>query len=389
MKYLDNRVLDEISLGDEMGKLSDLKLLIRERELDKELSEKFPIDNFGKELDAINVMGSKELISQFIKINDDKVDFIEKLENIEYIGLTDQDEIILNFSEDGNGIAHYDFTYDFFEELFEMGKFLKFCLKNNYRDLIKENIDQLISLMGNLEMQYRCIRHNDKLLIRGITSKRYNNYDNHLALYLGLIALHQYKKINNTQFKVINAYLRDSEIKVFFEQTKPLYINNVGTIYFGAVLSNNELKKSKLNFELRYRVVDENDNSFAATPDLKDGFFSIQHSLGIENLHSKIENLFVIKERQDKILEYIKSINKLKKLNDNDIYKIFKKIVDDRDIVGATRKEAIKIYNNDLVGNTLTLFEVFNSFSKITDDLDERLTLERIYHKLIVDLTSK
>lgn len=390
VNYLDNIILDELSLSKEKGKISDLKLLIRERDIDKEILEKLPPESFGNLEDNIEVIGSNGLIASFNKINDDKYDIIESLSNIEYIGLTsNHDEIILKFSEDEKGIGYYNFTNEFFEELFEMGKFFKFCIKNNYRDLIRETLEQLFELMGNIEMQYRCIRHNDELLIRGITSKRYKNYDNHIALYLGLIALHKYKKINNEEFKVIKAYLRDSEIKVFFEQTEPITLSGIGNVYFGAVLSNNELKKSKLTFELRYRIIDDDNNSFAATPDLNDAFFSVQHSIGIENLKSKIESLFVIKDRQKTILDYIKSISNLKVLNENQIYSIFKKIVDNRDIVGETRKRVKEVYDKELVGNTMSLFRVFNSFSNIPKDLDEQLTLERIYHKVIIDLQSK
>ncbi|MGR6001442.1 hypothetical protein ACT7C7_26960 [Bacillus cereus] len=75
-----------------------------------------------------------------------------------------------------------------------MGKYGKFCIKNGYRDLLRENIEQLLVKLGEVEKQYRLLKIDNEYCLRGITSLRYRNYDNHLALYLSLLSIHSYAK---------------------------------------------------------------------------------------------------------------------------------------------------------------------------------------------------
>ncbi|MDA2451407.1 hypothetical protein PDN63_23630 [Bacillus cereus] len=370
------------------AQFKDLKHLIRESELDKLIGETFPLNKYDSESNLL-INGSKELLLYFEKVDEEKLDIVEELKNIEYIGLSDDYEIILRFNnelfdEDFNATGIYDFSYDFLDNAFNMGKFSKFCISNSYNDLLRENITQLFEKLPSLKKQYRLIKNKNEWFLRGLTSTRYNNYDNHLAIYLTLISLHKYSKANQTSFNLEKAYLSDSEIKIFFSQQNPIKIPNLGEIYFGVYVSNNEIKEGTFSLELRYTVVNEHGKSFSG---LSNYVFNINHSTGISNVQEKLSFSDRINELKDINIQHIMSI-KMNKLSDNQLFMIFKKIHSStQKLSKEARDKAKDYYNSTLVNNTLTIIEAFDKFNEITTDVEERIYLERIYNEVLKELS--
>ncbi|MEN3134803.1 hypothetical protein ABDI49_31935 [Bacillus cereus] len=375
-------------LNSSPAQFKDLKHLIRESELDKLIGETFPLNEYDSESNLL-INGSKELLLYFEKVDEEKLDIVEELKNIEYIGLSDDYEIILRFNnelfdEDFNATGIYDFSYDFLDNAFNMGKFSKFCISNSYNDLLRENITQLFEKLPSLKKQYRLIKNRNEWFLRGLTSTRYNNYDNHLAIYLTLISLHKYSQENQTSFNLEKAYLSDSEIKIFFSQQNPIKIPNLGEIYFGVYVSNNEIKEGTFSLELRYTVVNEHGKSFSG---LSNYVFNINHSTGISNVQEKLSFSDRINELKDINIQHIMSI-KMNKLSDNQLFMIFKKIHSStQKLSKEARDKAKDYYNSTLINNTLTIIEAFDKFNEITTDVEERIYLERIYNEVLKELS--
>jgi len=369
------------------ARFEDLKYLIRESDLDLLIGETFPLTEFDLESEIL-IDGSKELITLFEKVDEEKLDIVEKLQNMEYIGLSDNNEIILRFNnkdleEDFNAIGIYDFTYDFLDDIFHMGKFSKYCISNSYRDLLRENITQLFEKEPNIQKQYRLMKHDGDWLLRGLTSTRYNNYDNHLAIYLTLIFLHKYCQVNKTKFVVERAFLTDSAINIFFNLESPIKIENIGYIYFGVYISNNEIKEGKFSLELRYTIVNDKNQSFSG---ISDHVFNINHSTGVNTVKEKLINSNKINELKLRTLEHMKNI-KNSELTQNQLYMIFRKIQNSKQKLStASRDSAKKLYDSNLVTNTLTIIEVFDKINQITTDVEEKIYLERIYNEIIIEL---
>jgi hypothetical protein len=367
-----------------------LKYLIRESEVDKVIEENFPLTDYNNK-EFLLIKGSEELLKCFEKVDEEKLDIIEQLGNIEYIGLSDEYEIILRFidekSGDFNATGIYDFTYDFLDDVFHMGKFSRFCISKRHYDLLKENIDELIKKMPLIKRQYRLLKSNDNWFLRGITSTRYNNYDNHLSLYLTFISLHRYAKQNNTSFIVDEAVLTDSELRVFLRQHEPIEIPKVGKIYFGAYVSNNEIREGTFSLELRYTIQNESGRSFSG---ISDFVFNLSHSTGVSNVKEKLSYSDKINELKEITLEHIKSIKLSEKLSENQLYLIFNKIETSTQKLGrATRDKAKEFRNNHTVNNTMSIIDAFDKLRDITSDIDEGLYLERIYNQVINSLSSK
>ncbi|SDI50243.1 hypothetical protein [Desulfosporosinus hippei] len=372
---------------DGLAKLRDLKHLIRERDIDKAILDKFPLTSFGSLSDDLTIRGSQNLLDAFNSINDEKIDILTKLGEVTLIGFDDKNEVILLFGDDITARGCYEFTFEFFEELFDMGKYSRFCLQNDLHDLVRTNFDELSLKMKDEYRQYRIIRINEDYLLRGLTSSKYNNYDNHLALYLTLLALHKYTVQTEIEFRVESADISDSSIRVFFEQTKPIIIDEVGLVYFGVVLSNGEIRDRKFSLELRYKVVDPNDEEKSFAGILTDSVFSINHITKPDNIEHRINGMLKISQLQNSMLEYISSLKNSKTLSADVLYKLIENITTSRNNFDTITRNNIKdLYDKHLINNTLTILEVFNKVQYVITDVDEKICLERIYHELLMDI---
>lgn len=388
--------LDTDRLGEESVPLSELDKLLRpDRNMDIAIKEKFSIANFDNPGNTLAIKGAKVLLTEFHFIDiEQKYDLVEDLSDIEYIGLTDKNQVILNFKKGGNSSASgiYDFTDSFFDELFHMEKFAKFCIKNDYEDLIRENVTNLIEKLGSLQKQYRFIIKNGENYVRGLTSNKYRNYDNNIVLFISLLYLHRFAIENKVSFSINHARMSDSAIKIIFEQQKPVRVPGVGKVYFGIVISNSEVKESAFSLEMRYRLVDANDStkSFAAIPVLKDSIFHINHMTSMGKMEEKVKEVDALKEAQQTMFELIKGIKELGTISDDAIYNLFRKIkFSHQNFSANTRKNMETMYENDIINNTMSLLQAFDKVNSITSDLDERIFLERIYHELIKEQIQK
>ncbi|SFL56017.1 hypothetical protein SAMN04490355_10095 [Pelosinus propionicus DSM 13327] len=387
--------LNAEQLGKSSANLERLgKLLRPDRDIDIKVKEMFPISNLGHPTKELKIKGSKVLLTEFKQIDiEAKFDKIEALSNIDYIGLTDKGEIILNFKDDkSSSTGIYDFTYEFFEVHFHMGKYANFCIKNNFEDLIKENVQELLVKLGSVEKQYRFIVKNDEVFLRGLTSKTYRNYNNNIALFISLLYLNKFAIENEIVFSIEHARISDSAIKIILEQENAVSIPGVGKVYFGIVISNSEIKQSTFSLEIRYKLVDEEDStkSFTAIPVLRDSIFNVYHNTGIAKLEEKVGDINTLKNAQNSILTLIKEIKEIRTISDDTIFNLFRKITNNQQNFKAeTRQNMQELYEKNIINNTLNLIQAFDKTTSITSDFDERVFLERIYHELISDLIKR
>lgn len=398
MSIFDHLYFRELSpITNDKIKISNLRQLIRDdlegREIDAEIGQIFPLAELGNPDTQIRIEGSKSLLNSFNEIDAEKIDLTETLNNIEFIGFSDKKEVILNFVEDGwSATGIYDFSNEFLDEIFHMGKYAKFCLDLDQQDLIKDNIKQMQELIPETEKQYRFLMSDDEILIRGLTSTRYNCYDNHLAMYIVLYNLHKYATEQNIMFRVTKGFLSDSEIRIYFEQTNPISIEGVGNVKFGAYLQNSEIKDSKLYFEFRYELSDmTNPNKiFAARPDINDAILQIQHSKSLKNLSSSIQRIWHLNEMQQTMIDHIRRLRQVQHLSEDTLYWIYRQIIRSRDSFSTKTRDQFRLmYDGRLIDNTLSIIEAFDLINTITTNIEERILLERIYHRVLTDITNE
>lgn len=392
--HLYSHSLSKDMLGEESQKLGYLKCFLNEdKEVDRLIINNFPISYFGNPDDLLRVRGSKKLIATFEKLDADKDDFIETLNNIEYIGLSHQNELIFNFpNQEVKAASIYSFKSEFLSD-FCIEKYVSFCDKNDCADLIKENLDSLFKRFASKEKQYRLLRDREKeWRLRGFTSDKYNNYDNNIALYLALLAVHKYASENDIYYYINQAYLSDSAIYILFEQDKPVYIEKVGEVYLGIAVSNGEIRNRTFRFDTRYRVVDpEKGQEFAAI--LNNSIFSIVHNMGISKVEGYLKNIVNIKDHEQSIINFITKLKCTEPLSSDAVYMLLddltKRIAECSDISKKTKDAFKQSEIRNIVNNTLTLIDFLDKANSIVTDIDERIFVERIFHQIMARYTDK
>ncbi|MBK5447094.1 hypothetical protein [Peribacillus sp. TH24] len=380
------------NVSSESANLKDLKNLIRNNELDIEIGETFPLESYGSLTDEIKVKGSKELLEIFTEVDNEKMDLVESLKDMTFNGFIEPNyNISLKFHTIDNLEARgvYKFTTDFLNDVFSLEGFYGFSTKKQTIDILSTALETLFERFPDLKRQYRFLRYNDEWVLRGVTSLSYKNYDNHLVLYLSLLALHNYSENTGNIFTVAtDGSLSDSDISIFFEEETPFHIEGVGDVYFRVFVSNGEIRQKRFTFEVSYRI-DDGTSSLAAMPELEDPLIKVTHSLKVDSVKNKLDNIFDLDQHKQNMLKYITELKNIKKLSPDAIHYLFNKISRSQlKFTEDTKRKAKMLRENDsIVNNTLTLIEFLNRVNEITTDINEKVHLQRIYDDVIRKIT--
>ncbi|KAA0767998.1 hypothetical protein DN392_28800 [Bacillus sp. BB51/4] len=389
MKYFYTKKL--VNITSNKAQLGELKTLIRGSDLDVEIKEAFPLEEFGAYSEEIQVNGSSDLLLAFNKVDNEKMDLPEKLEDIEFCGFDDEDNnIILKFKGINNleSAGIYNFTYEFLDDLFALGRFYSFSEEKQTLDVLSNTLDTLFTRFSDVKRQYRFLNIEDEWRLRGITSTSYKNYDNHLVLYLTLLGLHDYAKKTGNCLTLSGGQISDSDVSIFFEDPKPVNIKGIGDVYFGIFVSNGEIRQKRFTFEVMYRI-DNGEVSFSAMPELEEPLIKINHTLKVDSVKKKINNIFELDKHKEDMLTYIKDLRDIEKLSLDAIHLLFNKIIKSKQKFSEDTKKKAKKLREDkvIIKNTLTLIELLNRVSELTTDVNERVHLQRIYDNVIRTIT--
>ena len=379
---------------DDCIQLRELTWLVRlETKIDDLINTLFPLLEYGDPLENLLVHGSKSLMIATQLVHAEKYDIVETLENMQVIGFMPNNQIILTFKSDESDFiicqGIYNFTNDFLRELFHIDKFASWCLEQDFRDIVLRNLRELFSNFKDLKKQYRLVKKEDNFYIRAMTSGLYNNYDNRLALYITLLTMHRYSKESGSTFSVTDIFMTESSMRVFFEQSKPVHISGFGKITMGLFLSNGEIRDRRLTLEARYSIDDlELNISFSLIPPLKEAIIEITHSLKPDNAKLRLEELSEIHNKQMGMLNFIEELSTTNLSDENTLHLIIKKIVNEKSLKAETHKNIQELWDQQFVENTYTIISILNDISTTTDDLDEKIMLERIYYKILKELVN-
>lgn len=392
--HLYNISLKKESIDNKSEKLKNMKYFLNEDKIvDRNIKEQFPIEFFGDSEDFLRIKGSKALIKEYDKLDAEKYDFTEKLDNVEFIGMYHNNELIFNFpTQDIKATSIYSFKNEFLKE-FSIEKYVEFCTRNDCNDLIKENIDKLFKRFGAKEKQYRLLRdREDNWCIRGFTSDRYNNYDNNIAVYLSFLAVHKYATMKDIWYYIDRAYLSDSSLYILFEQENPIKLKNIGDLYLGIAVSNGEIRNKTFKFDVRYRVIN-NDKKVGFSAILNNSIFSIVHSTGVSKISEHLNNLAKLDEHTNSIIKFIAELNCMEPLSNDATYMLMNDLIDRvstcSDISKKTKESYKQAEFNNILKNTLTLIEFLDKAESIDTDIDEKIFVERILHQVMEDYIKK
>lgn len=395
MNYMYESYLSQIELGTEAAHLDDLRHRLNpEKPLEALVEKSFPITNFGNPQDTLHIPGSRKLLDAFEALDDVavKTDCQVRYENLQFVEMDGPGNITLQFPVD-NDTLNANSVYTFYSEFldfFRITKFVNYCYSRGYNDLIEHNLQQLFLKNGSVEKQFRLITIQDGQTygLRAITSTQYNNYDNNVVVYLSLLSLHKYASENNRQYYVHSAHLSDSFLRIVYELEQPISIEGVGDVYLGLSVSNGEIRNYKFKTELRYRIVDEQkEKSFNGVYDSP--LFSIRHDMTLSTVDTQLRLLTNLEKYETSVIEFILNLRNIQTLTDDAAFSIFHNLVRQikacSDISSRTSESFSIAETNHLIKNTLSLIDLFDIAQRIPTDMDEKVFVERIFHKVLKD----
>ncbi|MGL4570795.1 MAG: hypothetical protein ACRCVJ_07000 [Clostridium sp.] len=346
------------------------------------------------EEEFINIEGSYNLIETYKRIEEKvcKVDIIERLGNVRYIGKSEEsDNIIFNINNEYIAECIYNARNDFFQGLFEIDKFLNFCFKARLDDLISYNIKYLMEEFPDKERQYRLIKERDRWCIRSVTSSnKYKNYDNKLVLYMSLYILHKLGVEKDINFKVSEYYLSDSSMRLFFEERKEYILDDNNTLNFGLLIKNSEIKNESFTVDLYYKIINKEnkDIGFIGIHDFKEKLFSVKHNISEKSLISKFNNILDIEKYKNEVLAYVDDIINADELTDVILDRIVNEVVKVKNkFTLETREEIRKLKDQQFAERSIKLMDALNKINMLDLDIDEKIYLQYIYDKAITDTT--
>ena len=370
------------------------KFLISSKKIDKEslkslLDYRIKIDSFVLRNYFLDDIENKIInIESFEKIDERvvKVDIIERLGNIRYIGKSEEtDNIVFNINNEYMAECIYNARNDFFQGLFEIDKFLNFCFKARLDDLISYNIKYLMEEFPDKERQYRLIKERDRWCIRSVTSsKKYKNYDNKLVLYMSLYILNKLNLDKNIEFNVSKYYISDSNMRLFFEEKKEYELDENNILKFGLLIKNSEIKNESFTAYLYYKITNKSnkDEGFIGIHDFKEKLFSVKHNISESSLISKFNNILNIEKYKDEVLRYAKDIINA----DIILERIVNEVVKVKNKFASNTKDEIKrLKDYEFAERSIKLMDALNKINSLELDIDEKIYLQYIYDKAITD----
>lgn len=359
------------------------------------------LNNLKKEFIAIP--GAFKLVNTILEI-EKKFEKFDVETSIQNINITYNDNYNFSFSnivdleaqaffESDEFVATpvYSSHTDFFSDLYSMDRYAKKLIANGHKDLVFYNFDYLKKLkLTEIETNkvYRIIRDtNNQYYLRAITSRRYFDYNNRIAAFIGLITLHNEMKSSKAKFFVQKCEYNESYIRIFFKSNKSNNITKVGNFDNIIEVSNDEIKREALRFNCIYSLNFEgqsnNDMFFIKPKKAKSSILSIKHSVLPATALNQLSELSNYTDIEKELLDDIKEIAKIKK-PDEIKFLVRQKIDKAKTSDIAKYKKNLLDTMSNKVDSITELLEMFNKLDLLTEDIDAKEYLRYIVYEALV-----
>lgn len=370
----------------------------------------FNIDEIRNEF--IEIAGAKTLVKSISQMEKKliKKDINTPLNKVHCKGFTEEGQAILEISEvvdeqlikiDNTDLVCVETVYsvrsDYFNNLYELDKYLQFLLKKEYNDIIGSNIKMLEekNKENTSEKKFRLvIDEKGKVYVRAMTSvERYKDYNIAFSVFVTLIKLHELYKYNEESFEISTFNFTESDVRIIFKNKKAYKFIDESKLSFSLVLTNDEIKREAVRLNGVFSIELSEDKDVYINPE--EGIseiISFTHSQKFSNVKIKLTQLntsikdFILETIDD--FEFIKEIKKPDDIREYLAYKT--KFAKDKEF---------KLYKNR-ISNILTnrvnsIFQLLEMASQI-DNLfkDEHIQAKdfwryKLYQALIEEAKKK
>lgn len=360
--------------------------LIRKSEYFDEIYEIFQIKEF--ENDFINIKGANLIVEQLIKSDEEclKLDIDCELSDVNIEKFTEENQIIFEFAniKDENvlkktksDLIYAESTYsvksEYLNDMYQVEKYLDFCMKNRFQDIIKKNLEMLKEKneLNKKAKKFRLLKREDnKYFVRGITSvDSYKDYNLRISLFIALIELHKLIKFKSHNYFVSSYSFTESDLKVTFKSSTAKKITNNIEIGFALELVNDEIRRDAVKFNGIFTVIMGNSEIYVKPEETKASILSFTHSVNIDTIKEKLNNL---NERINIFInDTVDDARSIKILEKPDLFRehLVQKIHNSRNVeFNKLYKAQIKSLLSNKVKTIFELAEIFNNINIVIAD---------------------
>lgn len=393
---------ENISGTDTGVQISELIKIVESNELSRKIFKELNIDKIKNEF--INIKGSQTLVNiqreyaqkfhkEDLKSELKDVTFYEKgLFTINFNNIVNNEyfhEIKIN---EISTIPIYSASRDFFSNLFNMDKYANSLIKLNHKSILESNL-KLIKKVKKIEKKYRLLheKNTNKFYLRAIISTgSYNNYDNNLAVVIGLISLHNEMKKSSIIYSLERCEYNESFIRMFFESSESKELENIGRVKNIVEISNDEIKREALRFsgicKIEYgNKKNINGSLFIRPSEINSKILSISHIRTPKNAIKELQNMSDSEKIHLSLFEDISRISKIKKPDQIKFLvknKIEKATSED---IKKLKPSLLKELNKN-ADSIITLLNIFNKIQLLADeDIDATEYLRYVIYCALIE----
>lgn len=402
-KFKRNEVKkSEISQYDTGINVSELVNILGTNAITQELYSVLNIESIQNEF--IKIPGARTIVNIQKRINEQfhKEDLKSKLENI---NLYESDSFSIDFANVENDyfnnslgleslstIPKYSSTRDFFSSLFQMDKYAQRLIDGGHKSILETNLN-LLKGICNPYKRYRILHDKEEKLfyLRAIISvSNYYNYDNNIAIVIGLITLHKEMKSSNVQYVVNRCEYNESFISILLESSEVKELPSVGKVKSIVEISNDEIKREALKFSGACSIEIANkellDNELIIKPhEIKSKILSLRHNQVPRTAFHELNNITNAKNVHSQLIDEIESIAKIKDF-EGIKYLVIKKVEKAKnEEVKKIRLQILQELNNN-VDSMVELLTIFKKVELLAgEDLEAKDYLRFIIYQALTD----
>ena len=405
MEKFKRKVLsqDSISLNDNGINVSELVTLINNNNLSDDIFKFLKIDKIKNEF--INIKGAKTLFDTQVSLNKRfyKDDLISSIDNITFYN---NEKFSINFNNTSNSqyfndikvnslcsYPIYSATRDFFSSLYNMDKYASRLIETGNKNIVEINLELLKEVVIKNEKKYRILHDtfDNEFYLRAIISvNNYNNYDNNVAIVIGLLTLHNEMKTSDLLYSLKRFEYNESFVRMFFESSEIKKLESIGNVKNIIEISNDEIKREALRFTgvctIEFGNKNKKENEIFIRPqETKSIILSVKHNQNTENAMKKLSDIENTKKIHDELYGDILTITSIK--NPEQIKYLVQKKIENAKIeeVKSIKTRLLKELNNK-VDNIIQLLTVFKKIELLAnEDIDAIEYIRFIIYQALIE----
>ncbi|WP_298136069.1 hypothetical protein [Flavobacterium sp.] len=354
--------------------------LIADSQYHEEVMEIFKIKDY--ENDFIEIKGADTLVKLLIEADKEcvKFDIDSELSNVNISKFTSENELILEIANITDietlettrtdmllAESTYSVKSEYLNDMYQIEKYMDFCLKHSYTDIIDKNLEmlQVKNKENKKSKKFRILKREDgKFFVRAITSvETYKDYNLCFSLFITLIELHKLIKHKSHSYKLESFSITESDLKVVFKSNKTHTISKDVQIGFALELINDEIRRDAVKINGIFSVIFDKTEIYVKPDETKANIISVNHGVGIPKLKERLGNL---SEQINSFIEdTLDDAKQIKIINNPDLFRehlVFK-------LQYSRNVEFNKLYKaqiQKLLSNKVkTIFELSDIFNKV------------------------